>query len=78
MKALEAAEAARRKEAVRAAERARQRAALEQQRADRLKRAGDARVPRRVLPLDPYCHSLYPGTQDGAEHPHFSKAWLDK
>ena len=47
VKALEAAEAARRKEVARAAERARQRAALEQQRADRLKRAGDARVPPR-------------------------------
>lgn len=44
MKALEAAEAARRKEAMRAAERAKGKAALEQQRAERLKRTADAKV----------------------------------
>jgi len=44
VKALEAAEAARRKEAAKAAERANQRAALEQQRADRAKRTLEAKV----------------------------------
>ncbi len=44
VKALEAAEAARRKEAAKAAERANQRAALEQQRADRQKRTLEAKV----------------------------------
>ena len=44
MKALEAADAARRKELARAAERAKGKAALEQQRAERLKRAADAKV----------------------------------
>lgn len=45
VKALEVAEAARRKEAARAAERAKGKAALEQQRAERLKRTADAKVP---------------------------------
>ena len=44
VKALEAADAARRKEAQRAAERAQQRQQLEAQKAERLKRAHDAKV----------------------------------
>ena len=56
VKALEAADAARKKEAQRAAERAQQRQQLEAQKAERLKRAHDAKVSHAS------CHSTMFGS----------------